>query len=294
MFVHFGSFNVLAPSWASPVFYPTNSHHLLFPSEPRIERVVQYIHEHLPRADVLAFQETEFTLNRQVSALLGDKFDYFPVYHDDTYWAKWITHDRPFVRNGVAIALRRSAFDHVTLIDLPLCTGNHAAVLICRHIALDQWFRIACVHFELDDENTRNAEVVALGQFFRPGAARHHYVDVIAGDFNSDVDNDTMQDHLIGSGFIDVHRELGVALATHPEGIGDDVVDHILVRGHNVQPARALTYSGDIMQRHPERIEAHKEARITRCLEFNGSDHFAIEAVVRVASGSARARSHTS
>jgi endonuclease/exonuclease/phosphatase family metal-dependent hydrolase len=239
----------------------------------------------MPRIDVLALQETELTLNRRISTLLGDAFEYFPVYHDDSYWAKWVTPDRPYIRNGVGLALRHSAFDHMTFIDLPLMTGNHAAVIIAFHIASNQWFRIASVHFDMDDVDLREIEVETVSNFFQPGASRRHYIDVIAGDFNSDVDNALMGSRLLCHGFMDVHRELGVAKATHPEGIGDEVIDHVLIRGNGIEPLKAHTFTGDVMDLHPHHSENQKDARIAHCLEFNGSDHFAIEAVVRVPYG---------
>jgi len=183
-------------------------------------------------------------------------------------------------------------FDHVTPIDLPLGTGNHAVVVICRHVALDQWFRIISVHFELDDAEMRSKEVEAVARFLHPGASRHIYVDVIAGDFNSDLDSREFPSHLLNKGFRDVHRDLDETYATHPEMLGDDTIDHILVRGGNVEPISATVHSGDIMMSYPEDSEEHKDARLTRCLEFNGSDHFAIEATLFIANTSRnRARS---
>jgi len=283
--LHIGSWNVLAPSWASPDYYPRRAHPHLFPHESRIERVARFVLTNLGKADVVCFQETQCDLDRKFAFLLSERYQYFPVYHDDGYWSKWVTEDRPFLRNGVAVALRRSAFDHITSMDLSLGTGNHAAVVIARHIELDQWFRIASVHFELDDEDIRNAEVEALARFFRPGtsaALRPHYIDVIAGDFNCDLDYEVMMTQFIDRGFSDAHRELDMAQPTHPEGEGDDVIDHILIRGENVEVVTAQTHGADIIKSHPERTVEHKDNRIARCLEYNGSDHFAIDTIVRI------------
>lgn len=262
-----------------------------------MEKVARHVHVHLPKADIIAFQETEGALNRQLASFLQSEhhsFDYFSVFHDDSYWSKWVTEDRSFVRNGVAIALRRSAFDNITHIDLPLSTGNHVAIALARHIELDQWFRIASVHFELDDQHMRASEVESLAHFFRPGSARHAYVDVIAGDFNSDVTNPMMEKELLKRGFVDVHKALGVDKATHPElGDGDDVIDHVLIRGHGIEPTRAHTHSSDILERFPDPSHSHKSERIAATLAFNGSDHFAVEAIVRVPFGHSHGRLHS-
>jgi endonuclease/exonuclease/phosphatase family metal-dependent hydrolase len=282
-FVTLGSFNVLSPSWASPEYYPRCAHEYLFPHESRIERVARYVLTTLGKADIVCFQETQCDLDRKFAFLLAERYQYFPVYHDDAYWSKWVTDDRPYLRNGVAVALRRSAFDNISSLDLSLGTGNHAAIVIARHIELDQWFRIASVHFELDDEDIRNAEVEALARFFRPGTnVTKHYVDVIGGDFNSDLDYEVMMTQFLDRGFSDAHRELNLAQPTHPEGEGDDVIDHILIRGDNVEVVTAHTYGADIVKSHPERTDEHKHNRLARCLEYNGSDHFAIDAAIRV------------
>jgi len=220
-------------------------------------------------------------MDRRISQLISEEFQYFSVYHDDDYWAKYVTHDRPYCRNGVAIALRKSAFDHATFVDFELGTGNHAAVAVCRHIATDKWFRIVSVHFELDDMSVRDQEVRAVASYLRPGTQHGIYIDVIAGDFNSDLD-DVMRAEFIDRGFIDAHIEVNNAMATHPEMIGDDVIDHILVRGKATETVEARTHSGDIMTSHPLNSDEHRAERLCRCLEFNGSDHFAIEATIRV------------
>jgi endonuclease/exonuclease/phosphatase family metal-dependent hydrolase len=293
MFVKIGSFNILAPSWASPSYYPAHAHGHLFPSEKRIDRVIHFLLTHVRNADVLALQETEQDLERRISQLLADKYEFHSAYHDDTYWAKWITSDRAFRRNGVAIALKKGVFDHVTPVDLSLGTGNHALVLIAHHVALDQWFRIISVHFELDDIKIRKNEVEALSNYLRPGSSSNIYIDVVAGDFNSDIDSDEFLCYLMDHGFRDVHRVLDEASATHPEKLGDDVIDHILVRGNHVEPISASVHSGDIMDIHPERTEDHKDQRLARCLEFNGSDHFAIDATLFISSPATRRRTHS-
>jgi len=282
MFVKVGSFNILAPSWASPQFYPERSHALLFPSERRIDRVVRFLLTNLKNTDVLALQETEHGLDSRISQLLADKYVFFSVYHDDSYWAKWVTEDRPYRRNGVAIAVKKGVFDQVTSIDLPLGTGNHAQVVICRHIALDRWFRIVSVHFELDETDIREQEVEAVANYLRSEGNGRSYVDVVAGDFNSDLDSDLFASLFFQNGFRDAHRHLDETYATHPEKLGDDCIDHILVRGNHVEPIIATVHASDIMSAHPEGSEAHKEERLARCLEFNGSDHFAIDTTLFV------------
>jgi hypothetical protein len=56
------------------------------------------------------------------------RVSYFAAYHNDAYWANYITPDVPFNRNGVAIAVNLRRFDRCTAADVPLGNGGNHAV----------------------------------------------------------------------------------------------------------------------------------------------------------------------
>jgi len=188
--VKIASFNVLAPSWASPSYYPESAHPWLHPLEARSDRIVTFLKNHVvDKLDVIALQETEVTVTPLLKAGLGEKFQFFSSNHDDSYWAKWTAGgQQPYNPNGVSIAINSNTFDVLEFLDVPLGTGNHSAVAVCRHKTTDRIFRVASVHFELDDISQRDSEVKAIADFMNMNQKEKnwsHPVDIIAGDFNS-------------------------------------------------------------------------------------------------------------
>jgi len=283
--VKIASFNVLAPSWASPSYYPESAHPWLHPLEARSDRIVTFLKNHVvDKLDVIALQETEVTVTPLLKAGLGEKFQFFSSNHDDSYWAKWTAGgQQPYNPNGVSIAINSNTFDVLEFLDVPLGTGNHSAVAVCRHKTTDRIFRVASVHFELDDISQRDSEVKAIADFMNMNQKEKnwsHPVDIIAGDFNSEVSL-VENTHFLNEGFIDTHQALGVSHRTHPWGAEYGVIDHIIVRGEKVSPSHGKVHMAELYQEHPC-IHAFEDLhhRVTKNLQMGGSDHFPIEATL--------------
>ena len=194
--VKIASFNILAPCWANPKYYCLSGREspLLFPSEDRIARTLQYIDKNIPNADIFCFEEVDSTVLPQLRAhceALG--FFFFTAFHDLAYWADWTHAFSPLVPNGNSIAINKNKFEVIKTVDLSLgSTGNHGAAVIARIISLkstSRVFRIVAVHFELDSLESRTAEIKSVMKFLKETDGEYpEAIDVIAGDYNTELD----------------------------------------------------------------------------------------------------------
>jgi len=282
--IEVGNFNVLAPCWASPNYYPSGATSLLTPYATRINRGISYMTGALGEVDFWSFQETETIINDQLANGYGTaQYNWFHVFHDDNYWDNWITPDPVFHRNGVSIGVNKNKYDQCVFVDKPLGTGNHAGIAICRNIQLNRWLRFCAVHFDSDDSTFRNTESAALNAYLASENSHTNYVDIIAGDLNSNTDSGPMYNNLIQNGFTDALSALGVTLSTAPGGSGSNI-DHILVRVSNEgwTPITGVVHNNNLFQLYPEvtggQGTKNRNNRIIKNFEFTGSDHFPVSA----------------
>jgi len=283
--IEIGNFNVLAPCWASPSYYPNGALSLLTPGSTRINRGINYMIGALGEVDFWSFQETETIINDQIANGYGTAlYNFFHVFHDDDYWANWITADPPFHRNGVSIGVNKNKYDQCVYVDKPLGTGNHAAVAICRNIELNRWFRFCAVHFDSDTNTRRDLESAALKNYLASEQSHTNYVDIIAGDLNANTVSGPMYTNLIQNGFTDALSALGVTLSTAPGSSGSNI-DHILVRvaGDGWTPTSGVVHNNNLFQLYPEvgggQGTQNRNQRIIKNFEYTGSDHFPVSSI---------------
>jgi len=281
------AFNVLAPCWASPAYYPVQCTANLDATSRR-SLVIQTL-KAIPDVDFYALQETQIDENPHLELGLGKGYTYFSVYHDDDYWKNWITSNPPFVRNGVALAVNNRKYDSCEFSALPLGTGNRAAVAICRHRDLNRLVRIASVHFDSDYGGRRGKEAKALINWFTvPGG---NYIDIIAGDFNADTDSGVIQERIMAAGFKDVLREVGIDENTHPWTTsynGNSMwgnIDHVTARGAGISSVAGQVYNNNLWKLYPVlsgKGEPNESNRICANPEIMGSDHFPVQGTIGV------------
>ena len=281
------AFNVLAPCWASPDYYPEQCTASLDATSRR-SLVIQTL-VNIPDVDFYALQETQIDENPHLELGLGRGYTYFSVYHDDDYWEKWITSNPPFVRNGVAVAVNNRKYDSCEFSAVPLGTGNRAAVAICRHRELNQFVCIASVHFDSNYGGRRGKESKALAAWFT--ASGGNYVDIIAGDFNADTDSGVIQERIMAAGFKDVLREVGIDENTHPWTTsynGNSMwgnIDHVMTRGTGIRFVAGQVYNNNLWTLYPVLVgkdEPNEPNLICANLEKTGSDHFPLHGTIHV------------
>lgn len=282
--------NILAPCWAAPSYYPATCANLLDTSSRR-GAILYFANNNKNKADFLTFQETQESENEWLRGQLGNQWYYFAAYHDDTYWASWITENPPFERNGVSIAVPKSKYDSCSFMDLPLGTGNHVAIAICRNILTNKMLRVASVHLDSDYGGRRKKESKSLRAWFgdEPGV----YKDIIAGDFNAATDSGVIQSDLInGARFVDVLTTTGNPQQTHPYTTSYNSngmwgpIDHVISRGLNVVPVESKIYDSGLWVTYPTGTGANsdpnEEPRICANLHLIGTDHFYISGKVEI------------
>jgi len=289
--VKIAAFNVLAPCWASPSYYPTTCAPLLAPWQTRINRCTTFVKKTFLDVDVITFQETEATINPTLAAALGNGFQVYHAFHDDDYWSKWVTTDPPFARNGVSIGVSKTKYDQMSFKDIALGTGCHAGVVTCRHITVNRWFRFVSCHFDSDSGGRRGKEAQTLVETLDADKTRP-YVDVIAGDLNADSKVGVIKSRITDNGFLDVLRAMGIEENTSPYSTSSNGnsmwgnIDHIMVRGERFNAVAAKIHSFNLWTTFPvlggqPGIE-NENLRITKNMELTGSDHFAVEGVFSV------------
>ena len=270
-------FNVLAPVWAAPDWYPADMDPALLDTEWRRERIVGFLQEQAATADLVALQEVQDSELPYLAAALGGNFVGFMSTNDPDFWSNWVVEGIPWAPNGTAVFVRRSAFGSPRFFELEQSDGNSVAWVSARHLASGQRIRFASVHLDSDSQVNRQIELDALLDLWGPAGADR--TDIIAGDINEDTIHGSLSTPLKQAGFVDVLAAVGNREQTHPwmdsyyMSNKWGILDHVLLR--NGDPI-----SGDVVDFGVWAIE-DETARIEANFEASGSDHFPVVATVK-------------
>ncbi len=273
------SFNILAPCWASPNLYPPSSTPLL-DRVIRRDRIIAFLQQQASTTPIVALQETTEVELGYIKNALKNQYDMYAAYHSPSYWSNWITIDPPWEKNGVAILVKKGYLTNVTFQDIALSdSGNHSAYLQGKLKSNPQKaIRIASVHLDSDKSYNRDRELKALLQIMTPVPGS---IDIIAGDFNFEINNGNLKTDLVAAGFKDVLTTLGIDEPTHPfsstyyKTSNFTDIDHVLVR--NATPVAGQVFNFNLWNLYP----TNEEARINANFTISGSDHFPVTGTVR-------------
>jgi endonuclease/exonuclease/phosphatase family metal-dependent hydrolase len=269
-------FNVLAPVWAAPDWYPTDMDPALLDTEWRRERIVAFLQERSATADLVALQEVQDSEFPYLAGALGGDFVGFMSTNDPDFWSNWLVEGTPWGPNGTAVFLRRSAFGSVSFSELEQSDGNSVAWVSARDLASGQRIRFASVHLDSDSQVNRQVELGTLLDLWSPANA--DTTDIIAGDFNEDTVHGSLSTPLKQAGFVDVLAALGNREQTHPwiesyyMSNKWGILDHVVLR-------HGEPIAGDVVDFGVWSIE-DETARIEANFEACGSDHFPVVATV--------------
>jgi endonuclease/exonuclease/phosphatase family metal-dependent hydrolase len=271
------SFNVLAPIWAAPVWYPPDMDPALLERKFRRARITAFLGAARRNADVICLQEVQDDEFPYLMKALGAEFQGWMASNAPNYWSNWLVPELPWRPNGSAVAVRKSAIAGAYFSDLALSgDGNHAAAVEGMHAASGRYVRMVSVHLDSDFNNNRIFELRSLMEQM---PARQGYIDLICGDINEDTVTGSAAGIFAEHDFVDVLASVGNREGTHPwsttyyRSARWAVIDHILVRG--AQPA-----SGDVFDFGLWSI-ADELTRIEENFRQCGSDHFPIGGAVR-------------
>ena len=273
------SFNVLAPCWAHPSYYPASAEPLL-DRVARRRTIIDFLLAQAGTVDVIMLQEVAQAEFAFFNEALKQNFEGSYVNHAPTYWSSWITPVPAWEPNGNAIFVRRARFSTIAFRDLAAsASGNHAALFSGVLKNSTKTVRAASIHLDSDSSQNRRQE---LGAVLAAWPAQASAVDVIAGDFNFETDAGNLKADISKAGYLNVLEQLGTATQTHPwtsSYNGADnwgIIDHIITRNSTPLSGRVIDF--DLFKTYP----TDEVSRINSNLRLCGSDHFPVIGSVTV------------
>src|SRR5918996_1983834 len=124
------TFNVLAPIWAAPVWYPPEMDPALLDADYRRERITAVLSSRAADTDIFCLQEVQESELPAFLAAVGQGFTGVMAHNDRDWWSNWLVPELPLAPQGTAIIVRRQAFSNLMFRDVPLSgDGNHAALV---------------------------------------------------------------------------------------------------------------------------------------------------------------------
>jgi endonuclease/exonuclease/phosphatase family metal-dependent hydrolase len=269
------AFNVLAPIWSSPAWYPPDMDAALLETGYRRERIEAFLRDIADSADVVCLQEVQDSEFPYFMAALGADFQGSMAVNDPRLWSSYLL-GTPWAPNGTAVAIRRSLFAaDPQFRDLPTYGGNHVAAVFGVHGASRRPLRAYSVHLDSERTSNRTKELRALLADADPASGA---VDIVCGDINEDTIIGSASGLFARAGFVDVLASVGNREATHPwsttyySSTRWLVIDHILTRG-------AIPVAGEILDMGASDI-ADEVERIEANFRRTGSDHYPIMGAV--------------
>ena len=266
------TFNVLAPVWASPVWYPEDMDPALLDAATRRARIGAVLAARADQTDVACLQEVQESEFPSMLAALGAGFTGAMSHNARDWWSNWLVPEIPWAPNGTALAVRRQAFSNLAFRDVPLTgDGNHALLMTGVHKATGRPVRAISIHLDSDIQANRTREAREVVRLLPPAART---ADIVCGDLNEDSITGAAGNVLQRAGFVDVLAALGVREPTHPwssqynKATRWAIIDHLLVRD-------ATPRSGDVIDYGVWSIE-DETARIEANFVNTGSDHFPV------------------
>jgi len=266
------TFNVLAPVWAAPDWYPPEMDMSLLDAADRRARITSFLASRAADTDVFCLQEVQESEFPAFLAAVGSGFAGAMSHNDRDWWSNWVVPEIPWAPNGTAIMVRRQAFSNLVFRDIALSgDGDHAELVEGVHRATSRRFRAASIHLDSDKEANRGREARSLMSQLPPAAGA---IDVVCGDFNEDSVTGTAGGVVKRAGFVDVLDAVGNREPTHPWSSSFNgatrwaIIDHLTVRGAQPLSGDVLDFGGLSIPDELTRIESN--------FRTTGSDHYPV------------------
>jgi len=266
------TFNVLAPVWAAPDWYPPEIDMSLLDAADRRARITSFLASRAADTDVFCLQEVQESEFPAFLAAVGSGFAGAMSHNDRDWWSNWVVPEIPWAPNGTAIMVRRQAFSNLVFRDIALSgDGDHAELVEGVHRATSRRFRAASIHLDSDKEANRGREARSLMSQLPPAAGA---IDVVCGDFNEDSVTGTAGGVVKRAGFVDVLDAVGNREPTHPWSSSFNgatrwaIIDHLTVRGAQPLSGDVLDFGGLSIPDELTRIESN--------FRTTGSDHYPV------------------
>lgn len=281
------TFNVLAPNFAAPKYYPQDFDDYLSKNRRRVSTTL-FLTDIKNKCDIIALQEVTsdtFIHDDHVfegefnyfNGLLCDDFIgmFFP--HDKTYWNNYFdkTGEYSYIKNGNALFLRKSVFTIPIWSDIPLGTGNHSIKADAVHLPTMRNIHVLNVHFENIDENVRITELCAAVDTMS-SCHDNNDITIILGDFNTKISPIIEKiTHDFKDSMIEINNKTPTFSFTY-----NDPIDHIIYMGNDIVPIHDLSRVIDngLYNKYPVLYptDVLGSLRLRESLELHGSDHFPV------------------
>lgn len=273
------TFNILAPCWASPNYYPASAAAYL-DRVYRRGKIISFLKSR-SSVDVISLQEVTQIEYDYIKDALKKDYVSFQSLHDPTYWANWITANPPWEPNGNAVFLKKSRFTDIDFQDIALSDdGNHAVYAQVTDVNTNKKLRIAGIHLDSDHPYNRERELKAL---FTLMTSLPDVTDIVAGDFNIDINYTSLQQDIVKAQFSNVLATLGINDVTSPYSTTYyahakfGVIDNIIIR--NGQALSGAVNNNGLFQLYPNTKE--EDPRVAMNMQLTGSDHFSVEGTLK-------------
>ena len=273
------SFNVLAPIWAAPKWYPDEVDPALLETAFRRARISALLQRLSAETDVFCLQEVQSSELAAFLQALGPGFDGAMSVNAPDWWSSYLVPEVPWQPNGTAVIARRSSLATASMRDIALGDdGNHALLWEGTRRGSGSRLRV-----RVDPSRQRPEREPREGGPLAPraAAAPRGTTDVVCGDVNEDTVVGPVGGVLARDGFADVLASLGNREATHPWSTTYNgspkwaIIDHVLQRGGSSLAGDVLDFGVWSIPDEVSRIEAN--------LRNTGSDHFPVVASVGLA-----------
>ena len=284
------TFNVLAPNFANPKYYPADCHDCLN-REQRRSNIMRLLSSVKDSYDVIALQEvTDDTIISTTDIRFGE-YQYYRsvltgfagmfIAHDSTHWSDYFGVDPEFsyIRNGNALFFRHEMFAVQMWNDISLSTGDHALMGMVIHKPTMKQLRIINVHFDNESDSIRRTE---LHNLFSVIPCNANIIDLIMGDFNTNMTD--ISDLLDEFSFTDTLSEVGDTRSTYALFIGKDgPIDNIIHRGESIKTLSSEVLDHNLWTTYPildrrDLLDPLGTKRLNECIRLFGSDHMPVAA----------------
>lgn len=291
------SFNILAPHFASPSYYPPGMDKPLAQCYRR-RATRRFLSQIKQSCDILAFQEVthgtkspdplpgcklspvSFDEYSDLIELLDDTFTGMFYPHDPNYWSEYGT----YVPNGNALFFRRDVFSDPVWTNISLKTGNHAVLGEVTHLCSGQKFRVLNIHLDSESDKRRHCELMTALSYL---SDTRDITDIILGDFNMGA-SDPYFSVVCQAGFRDVMKDVKVNTPTF-SFMSNEPIDHIIYRDRSQSAiipiiGKSRVLDNGIWDKYPRLgpLDIFAGARVRACLDTYGSDHLSVLAVFQL------------
>lgn len=291
------TFNVLAPCYATPIYYPDNCAQVIANTNYRLSKIATEVSAlKTGGTTVFCFQEITPEMYDGISATFttiagSGKFQKYVAYHDPNYWRTYQPDPLNPLPNGNAIFVLTDfwnilAWDNVSTNPTGQGAGNHAAyVRLSSKTSPSHVFNVINVHLDSDHGGNRKKEIAGALSYLNANSQAGE-AQLVVGDLNNTTEGGSIKQILDSAGMVNSKNPLE---ATHPFSNGYNSnnnwysIDHILFKyGTATALGDTTVRNHGLWDTYPILSpDTNNPLRILANFDICGSDHFSVHGTIR-------------